>query len=184
MFENSNKKLFEYIQKIKKGKKIDYSNALISVAQRILRIKSPETKIDMEHKQALKSKLEIQLKMKDISQKESVLKRLFSFRPQNLIISGSLITVVCLMILLVNFYLPAQKEISELSPEQKFSEEIQPQEEISWEVGVPFNMSGGLREEERTDKIKIKNILLATTVLSILVLIVGIRNSMIKKKKM
>lgn len=213
MLKNFGKKLFENIKRMKKGEKVDSSNPLFSLAQKIIQSKPPKAAINQEHKQNLKLKLEVELPVKGETKISGipVFKRLFSFQPQNLIASGVLITMVCLVILFTG--MPAgEKEAVRLPQAEKGSgqqEETAPmfkappaatsekamdegvkkeetkKEEVKIEEGI--SMEEGARmdgaPESREQNKTVKAVLFVLVGAGVLTMGIGIRNLIAKKKK-
>lgn len=164
-----NKEFFEQIEQMKKGKKKDISNPLLLLAQRILKSRPAEARINQRHKAGLKQRLEQELKPAAAEPGPSfvlVLKTMFSLRPQNLMAYGSLITIIALALILTT------NELSPLPKQAPVFEGVRLEREMAVEQ---------TREEAEQATRKNKTFLLVIAALGILIIGVGSKGLLAKK---
>lgn len=136
--KNSKQKLFEIIEEMKKGKRVDSSDPLFSVAQKIIQSRPLERAINQEHKNNLKLRLEEKLKTEEAPKVSvvSILRRIFSFQPQNLVAYGSLITIICLAMFFTGFSAEnGEIFMTPQVPQTEVFRGVTPQEEVMVESG-------------------------------------------------
>lgn len=132
------KELFEDIEKMKQGQKKEITSPLLSVAQKIIQNRDENIEINRVHKASLGQRLETTLKPKISA--ISILKTIFSLRPQNLMTYGSVIAVVALVILLTGFTPEPKIELAPMKDEPVF-------EALRMEQEILVGVGGGIEEQ-------------------------------------
>ncbi len=172
---NMTKELFEDIQKMKQGQKKDLTNPLFSVAQKIIQSRDEKIEINQAHKANLQQRLRAEMKQK--TSIISVLKTMFSIRPQNLITYGSLITITALVILLTGFTSGPELAPAPIKGEPVF-------ETVRMEREVPTGAGGEIEEQPEEPETKNRKVLLVIIAFGILIIGIGTKGLLVKKKKM
>ncbi len=94
---------------MKKGEEVDSSEPLAALSQKIIEDTPKKVEINQRHKLALKNQIMDELEAKKKIPYPGFFNIIFSLRPQNLVAYGSLVVLVCFVLLVGNLALPGER---------------------------------------------------------------------------